>query len=234
LLILDDERFDRHRLQRLCSGLPEPMQVTTADCLAKLADALEGDSFDLIFVDYNLPDGSGVDALEMIRLCPRNCTAATVMVTGLERREMEKSAQDNGCAGFLAKDDLDPDIFASTVAHALRAKAPPQVGQAQYDAAEVAQLLAQNNSAFARDMKPHVSRMLRQLRLNRSQQAVATDGQDHGRQALENSCVALWDYLVSVERQDPVLPAPSKKVAVPPAAEGRRKGKPPSPFSRMN
>ena len=119
VLILDDERFDRHRLQRLSSGLPVAMEVATADSLATLAPLLESANFDLIFVDFNLPDGSGLDALDMIRLCPRNCTAATVMVSGFNQIDVIEKARAGGCFQFLSKDDLSSTNFAKAVALAL-------------------------------------------------------------------------------------------------------------------
>lgn len=42
--------------------------------LHKLSEILETDSFDLNFVDYSLHNGTGLVALELIRLSPRNCT----------------------------------------------------------------------------------------------------------------------------------------------------------------
>lgn len=241
LLILDDERFDRHRLQRLCSTLPQAIELATADCLAALAQHLEGAQFDLIFVDHNLPDGNGMDALEMIRLCPRNCTAATVMITGRARGVLEQEAADQGCAAFLSKDELTGDLFAQTVAHALRHRSASPPPEAPYERAAVETLLARARVDFARDMKPLVSRMLRQLRLARGgfdATGIAPQSGIQG-QSVEDSCIALWDYLIALEQQDASLPSWFEETgrAAQDAMEGehgRPKRKAPSPFSRMN
>ena len=247
LLILDDERFDRHRLQRLCSGLPDAVQVETADCLAKLADALEGSRFDLIFVDYNLPDGSGIHALDMIRMCPRNGTAATVMITGLDRQPLEETAHARGCAAFLSKDDINAEVFAQTVAKALHQTTPLDRGATQYDRATVEALIAAAGTRFARDMKPLVSRMLRQTRMHRmhpdqtAPQPALSPFEVTGDSTLESSCVALWDYLVSLEHHaamalpdvTPLAPDHRATAAQTPDTQ-EQKRKPPSPFTRMN
>ena len=40
VLILDDERFDRHRLARMCSGFEVPIEVTNAQTLSAFVDTL--------------------------------------------------------------------------------------------------------------------------------------------------------------------------------------------------
>ena len=59
ILIVDDQRFDRMRIKRLCGGLDFPTRLAEAESLAALAQQLDEGEFDLILLDYNLPDGDG-------------------------------------------------------------------------------------------------------------------------------------------------------------------------------
>jgi CheY-like chemotaxis protein len=238
VLILDDERFDRHRLARLCSGLGFDTNVSNARDLSGFADLLDRARFDLILVDYYLPDGTGLEALEQVRLSPRNLNSAVIMITGLGQDSLAQQAMQGGCAGYLTKDELTAGGFQQAVAEALRQPLPlPQAGQASYDQPMLEGLLAQQAAQGARDIKPMVSRLMRQLRDLRALTLGAADDRqtltrlDH----LEDSCLSLWEFLIQSERCSGAdlaarLMPPTAEAPKDPAPSPRRK--PPSPFSR--
>lgn len=60
ILIVDDHRFDRTRLTRLIAALEFETHVVEADCLETMGSMLQRDKFDLILLEYNLPDGTGL------------------------------------------------------------------------------------------------------------------------------------------------------------------------------
>lgn len=198
VLILDDERFDRHRLARLCSGLRFPCAVSNAKTLEEFGAHLERDSYRLILVDYALPDGTGLDALDMVRLSARNLNAATLMVSGQAAAQVAEKAVSIGCSGHLAKDDLSPASFAAAVERALASATPPaETPKAEYPAEDVERLLARCATRCARDVKPMISRMMRQMRDLR-----ATGGAAQALDALEQNCMSLWAFLIEMERED--------------------------------
>ncbi|NNK16140.1 MAG: response regulator [Sulfitobacter sp.] len=234
VLILDDERFDRHRLARLCSGLEFPSAVSNAKTLDEFALHLEQVSFHLILVDYMLPDGTGLDALHMVRLNSRNLNAATLMISGQAKAGVTQEAEALGCAGYLTKDDLSPSRFAAAVKKALASVATPvPTSKQSYPVDEVEQLMSICAAHCARDVKPMISRMMRQIRDMRSSRGNA-DAPDL--QALEQNCLTLWAYLIKMEREDGAelmselvhnllvteAPAPSGKPSKPPSPFGRR------------
>ena len=227
ILILDDERVDRYRMARLCSGLGFPCQVSNAKTLAEFSEVLEKDQYDLVLVDYSLPDGSGMDALEMLRLSPRNLNAVSLMVTGMQTRELSERAFAAGCAGFLSKDDLTPDRFARAVGDVLGSTLFEPKARKTYSVDEVEQLLSLCAIRSARATKSSVSRLMRQIRELRG-----ADGQDVSGvlQQLEQDCMALWHVLIARERDA----GPHHLADI--LAEGsfqegvQDKPKPPSPF----
>ena len=221
-LVLDDERFDRHRIARLCSGLKTRFDVSDAASLRELSAILETDSFDLIFVDYSLPDGTGLEALELIRLSPRNCTAATILITGIAREDIAIAAMDAGCSDYIPKEALTKTAFKRAVSNALY-----QSGGGMR-AANGAHHAALHHFArdCAMDLKPMVSRMMRQIRDLRHG---STPHPAASTEPLEQTCNQLWDYLVTLQEHEghPTLRAAEIKAA---ALRTGKSAKPPSPF----
>ena len=231
ILILDDERVDRYRLARLCSGLPFPCQVSNAKTLEEFRGLLARDRFGLVLVDYALPDGSGLDALEMLRLSEGNLNAPSVMITGMQTAELSDRAHAAGCTGFLSKDDLTPARFASAIGKVLGTSLLQPRARASYSTQEVEQLLSLCATRAARSVKPRVSRLMRQLREVRTDTPAQTTA---GLRALEQSCMSLWHFLVERERDEgphhlaELIADPGDFAPDDPLPRG---GKPPSPFS---
>jgi len=232
VLILEDERFDRHRLARMCSALPFDCEVSNATTLESFTTELEREIFGLILLDYTLPDGTGIDALEVLRLSPRNMNAPTLMISGREDAALAQEVYAAGCAALLSKDQLTSTKFALAVSDALGPQDAALAPDAQvFDRDVVAGLLGKTTQRNARDIKPMVSRMMRQLRGIR---AHASEEEGVALQAIEQNCMSMWSFLIEMERRDgasllqDVQPAPEMQLAQP------KPRKPPSPFSRLN
>jgi CheY-like chemotaxis protein len=235
VLLLDDERFDRHRLARLCSGLDRPCRITNAATLAAFGDTLEDASFDLIVLDYELPDGTGLDALALVRLSPRNCTCGIIMVTGQGHGDIARRVREDGCSDYLTKDELTAPAFQRAVANALqKSSLALQVRNQTYLRAEVEAVLEHFAGQCARDIKPMLSRMMRQLRDLRAP-GVAEDPASQDAQmrhdGIEESCMALWQFLLDLERHQGETLFADLHPRARDAAPARRK--PPSPFARI-
>ncbi len=235
VLILDDERFDRHRLARMCSGLVFPCEVTAAKSLADFSDSLQEQIFGLILIDYMLPDGTGLDALDMVRLCARNLNAPTLMITGKMEEGLSTRAKSAGCSGYLQKDTLTKAMFSQAVMDALGTfmSALPAT-KTSFDRDEITALLRQLMLRDARDIKPMVSRMLRQLRGMRSGNL---DDEKAMRAAIEQNCMSLWVFLQEMERRDgtEILEdlCTGQNPDEVPSAKLTFSRKPPSPFSKF-
>ncbi len=237
VLILDDERFARHRLARFCSSLDFPCAVSNASSLNDFRSRIEESSFSLILIDYYLPDGNGMDALELVRLSPRNLNTATIMITGLGQDSIEQQALDWGCADYLTKDELSSATFHRAVNNALQRSELTVAVEAQtYARLEVEKVLEHFAGQCARDIKPMVSRMMRQLRDLRSGADRAGVPQLDQFDRIDSSCMTLWEFLIEMERYQgaalvgglltPLADGSSGDLAEP--------DKPPSPFTRMS
>jgi len=232
VLILDDQRYDRHRLARLCSGLGIKTTITNADCLQAAAGALDSRRYDLIFVDYDLPDGTGFELLPQIRTCEKNCTAAVIMVSGFGLPDLPQAALSEGCTDYLAKEDLNPDTFGTAVTQALRQIKPrgPRLATT-FDKAEVEAVLARFATQSTKDIKPMISRLMRQLRDLRDMPATPTPDTKARFEAADRTCLNLWSYLSELERHDPETRMINLLQDTPTPSPEKTRRKPPSPFS---
>ncbi|WP_370400752.1 response regulator [Sulfitobacter sp. JB4-11] len=234
VLILEDERFDRHRLARLCSGLARPCTLTNAATLADFTTALESGTFDLVILDYHLPDGTGLDALEQVRMSARNCTAGIIMITGQGHDAIARRAREDGCSDYLTKDELTAPAFQRAVANALqKSELTVELETQTFARAEVEAVLAHFAGQCARDIKPMLSRMMRQLRALRRAGGAPPDADPA---LIEESCMAMWQFLQQLEQHQgnalfaDLAPTPQ----VPASDRLRPPRKPPSPFTRIN
>jgi CheY-like chemotaxis protein len=235
VLILDDERFDRHRLARLCSGLDFACEITNAKTLGEFETHITDAGFDLILVDYSLPDGTGIDALAMVHSSAQNHKAATIMITGQGKAAVAQDAITGGCCDYLNKDDLSPQNFSYAVLNALQKTIPRAKPNARnYPHADVEAIVEHFASQCAQDMKPMVSRMMRLVRDLRARSG-GEIGEAAPLGAIEDSCVNIWEFLIALERSSgaqiiaDTLPGGNE---IQKLAEDKPIRKPPSPFSK--
>lgn len=200
ILIVEDQRFDRMRLKRLIDGLEFKTHIAEADCLETMGTMLQRDTFDLIFMDYNLPDGNGLLGLDAVRLDPKNRNAATIMVTGDDQTEIAIEALKRGCSDYITKDDLSPESFRRASINALQ-KSHLYIGIETQDnkRAQIEAVLQKFSSECAGEIKPVVSRMMRQLRDMRDAPSLSAEQAADRHARIEQSCMRLWEFLNDLE-----------------------------------
>lgn len=238
ILIVDDHRFDRMRLKRLCGGLDFPTRLAEADSLAAMRREMDEGRFDLILLDYTLPDGTGLQGLEIIRAHPKNAGAATVMITGTDQTEVAIEALRGGCSDYIDKDELSPAALRRSAINALQ-KSALQLGieTQEHKRGQVEELLQKFSGECAEEIKPIVSRMLRQMRGLREagpgNAAALTDGLGD----IERSCLRLWEFLEDLSdykgddlAQEAFSDPPFQPTPGLGAGRSRLVTKPPSPF----
>ncbi|MEE4189647.1 MAG: response regulator [Roseobacter sp.] len=200
ILIVDDQRFDRTRLRRLITTLEFETHVVEADCLETMGTMLEADTFDLILLDYNLPDGTGLQALDAVRLSAKNRNAATIMIAGEGQSDIAIEALKRGCSDYITKDDLTPAAFRRASINALQ-KSHLSIGIETQDfkRQQMEAVLQRFSSECASEIKPVVSRMMRQLRDLRDAPDLTPEQVAERHQKIEHSCMRLWDFLNDLE-----------------------------------
>ncbi len=109
ILIVDDCQTARMVERVILQGLGYQV-IPTADRIQALA-ALKENSFDLIIIDYNMPDISGIDLAQQImeeKLAPQ-CPIA--LFTSWKTPELDQQCKDAGINACLSKNDFRSDHF---------------------------------------------------------------------------------------------------------------------------
>jgi len=115
-LIVDDEPSAIERLAELLEQFPEVVVIGTASDVADAGRFLAGRTPDVVFLDVNMPDGTGFDVVPRV---PDSCSV--VFVTALSERALD--AFRVGAVDYLRK-PVDRDRLAVTIDRLLKRTAP--------------------------------------------------------------------------------------------------------------
>ncbi len=106
VLLVEDDKFDRRAVARYIQKMELPYTLYTAASSAEAMDMLSQNAFDVILLDYQLGDGTGLELLDHIRDTP------AIFVTGSGSEEVAVRAMRQGAYDYLIK---DPDSNYLTV-----------------------------------------------------------------------------------------------------------------------
>jgi CheY-like chemotaxis protein len=228
ILIVDDQRFDRSRLKRLCAQLEFITHVAEAESLAVLRDKLRKDRYDLILLDYHLTDGTGLEGVDAIRADTVNHSAAIVMVTGTQEHDIAVQALKMGMSDYLTKDELCAETLARTAITALQKAQLVRAAAAPVDLRPPHHSVQQFSRDCAQDIKPIVSRMMRQMRELRDIERLAPEEALQRVDRVEGSLRRLWAFLDDLDQMG------GRDKAKAPSVSARRGGGPLTTASSIN
>ena len=108
IMIVDDEAMTRNLVKRLLE--PKGYEVVEA---ADGIDAFKNltDDIDLIFLDWLMPNMSGIEFLEQFRKDKKNSNIKIVMLTALAEIENVVEAMDSGADDYIIKPFTSGLIF---------------------------------------------------------------------------------------------------------------------------
>lgn len=118
-LLLDDSNFDRARIRRLSQKTDLPIELDEVDSIAEMDAAVTQQNYDLILIDYRLPVGDGMVALDHVQNNALNKGAGKIMITGNGAVETAVQAMRGGCHDFISKDTMDADVLRGAILNAM-------------------------------------------------------------------------------------------------------------------
>ena len=110
-LILEDNSVLGKKFSRIVNQWPEATLVAYCSTLNEALTVIKHEKIDLFISDLNLPDGSGVTAIELMSaLYPHG---RSIVISVLSEREAVVDAIKAGAIGYLSKDDSTVNVLQS-------------------------------------------------------------------------------------------------------------------------
>lgn len=119
VLLVDDDQVDRMSIKRLLKKSKLDVEITEVETGLDALRALESTDdpeFDLVLLDYQLPDMSGFDVLKRTSNGIFGATAI-IFLTGQEDEELAARCLENGAQDFLLKKDITPSHLQKAITH---------------------------------------------------------------------------------------------------------------------
>jgi PAS domain S-box-containing protein len=122
ILLVDDDPLDRRLVEVTLARSNTSVQynVETAGTLSEATKRLSNGSYDVLLLDLNLPDSSGIDTVQKAQ--DTNSDASIVVLTGLDDEEMGLEAIRRGAEDYLIKGKSLEHILVRTIRYSLERK----------------------------------------------------------------------------------------------------------------
>ncbi len=125
ILVVDDEVFSRRAITRALEKAK--LKSTAVEDPNVGYQLLTQNTFDLIFLDVDMPGMNGYELCSKLRTLPRYKTTPVVFVTGLTDFEARASSMMSGGNDFIAKPFHFMELAVKAIVYVLRGKiAPPK------------------------------------------------------------------------------------------------------------
>jgi len=122
ILLVDDDPLDRRLVEVTLARSNTSVQynVETAGTLSETTKRLSNGNYDVLLLDLNLPDSSGIDTVQKAQ--DTNSDASIIVLTGLDDEEMGLEAIRRGAEDYLIKGKSLEHILVRTIRYSLERK----------------------------------------------------------------------------------------------------------------
>ncbi len=148
VLLVEDDRGDAILVEELIADAAADITCVWAQSVADAERELSLAQPDCVLLDLNLPDATGITALERIKSADPNIPI--VVLTGLSDEPFGVSAVASGAQDYLVKGRVEPEMLRRAVLYAIERK------RAEVTAVELqaSQLRAMENARLERGLSP--------------------------------------------------------------------------------
>ncbi len=119
ILVIEDDEIDRKAMRKyLESETPDIEIVESRDCAGGFSEMAKQE-FDCILLDYQLPDGDGIEFLQKLMLSDVKCPPI-LFLTGQGDELLAVEALRGGAADYIPKDILSANRLNRSIENAIR------------------------------------------------------------------------------------------------------------------
>jgi DNA-binding response OmpR family regulator len=119
ILVIEDDEIDRKALRRYLKSERSDAEIVESHSCADGFSAMEKQDFDCILLDYQLPDGDGIELLQKLMLSDLGCPPI-LFLTGQGDELLAVDALKSGAADYIPKDTLSANRLNRSIDNAIR------------------------------------------------------------------------------------------------------------------
>ncbi len=116
LLLVDDDLVDRMATQRLLKKSELDLEITIAVTGYQAISEMQETEFDLVLLDYKLPDLTGLEVLQHVKIGGIGKTAI-IFLSGEENEALAQQCLELGAQDFLLKKEVNPTHLHKAITH---------------------------------------------------------------------------------------------------------------------
>jgi len=167
ILLVDDDFVDREQVKRILKNEDQNIQIVEAESVDEGLLKFEQDTFDMILLDYRMPQKDGIAMLRALRAMPITQNVAVVFISHSEDIQLSLECIQQGAQDYVVKNKLTASILKRAILHAqtrfkLEQKLHKDVSKTKKLAEHDSLTGLTNRYAFERDFKTIQTRAKRQ------------------------------------------------------------------------
>lgn len=116
LYLVDDDEVDREMIIKSLTQLDA--EIDEAGTGQEFLDNVKKKAYDLLLIDYKLPDCTGFDIAKEVRRLGVNTTM--ILITGLGSEQLEQQSRAAGFLGYVQKDQITPMLVMTVLLKAFQ------------------------------------------------------------------------------------------------------------------
>lgn len=118
VLVVDDDFADRKIVRRIIADYAFEINIVEATSVDEGIEALKEKSFDVILLDYKMPNGNGIELVKKLRAKSDLGSVAIVMMTASENEELAVACLEAGAQDLILKSELQNLNLQRAIVHA--------------------------------------------------------------------------------------------------------------------